>query len=325
MPPRAGKTTTKTRKSRRFGKLWPIFFVLLAVLVLLHYTGALPAYTPPAQSPAAPVSPLPSGIPVSGELDVYVLDVGQGDSLFLRSPSGKTMLVDAGESQHFDEIDAFLRKQGVEKLDIVVATHPHSDHIGGMSQVISAYGIGQFYLPDALHTSVTFECMLDALEAEDVPVTFVEVAAESPLNLTWDDEVSVQVFSPLAGQSYANLNNWSIMLRVALGNTSILLTGDAEALAEKLVLGSFDPALLSATVLKSGHHGSSTSSSAEFLRAVAPQICVISVGARNSYGHPAEQTLQALADHGAQVFRTDLNGTIRLTLDGSNVSVYTQK
>ncbi len=259
---------------------------------------------------------------LSGKLEVYFLDVGQGDSIFLRSPNGKTMLIDTSESKYYDVIDSFLKEQGVTKLDAVVATHPHSDHIGGMAKIIRNYDIGVFYISPVEHTTSTYENMISALEERNVDT--VAVYADDMSTIAWDDNVTVRVLSPFKNQDY-DLNNWSIVLNVIYGSTSVLLTGDAEEPAETVMLEKLPAEYFKATILKLGHHGSSTSSSAPFWKAVSPEAVAIEVGEGNDYGHPHRETLEMLAKWGGPVYRTDLNGTIHFTLDGKSYSVKTEK
>lgn len=255
-------------------------------------------------------------------LEAYFLDVGQGDSIFLRSPNGKTMLIDTSEGEYYEVIETFLNNNGIETLDVVVATHPHSDHMGGMYKIIKNYAIGNFYMPEAENTSSVFEKMLDALEECDVDTTIVW--ADDVDHIEWDDEVEIKVLSPWEGNDY-DLNNISIMLKVSYGNTSIMLTGDAETYAERIALDNCGENEFKATVLKIGHHGSSTSTGKAFFEAVDPEIAVIQLGADNDYGHPHREIRELLKEWGGPVYRTDFNGTIHVTLDGNGYSVETSK
>ena len=204
------------------------------------------------------------------------IDVGQGDSIFLRSPNGKTMLVDAGTPDSFESIQNVLSEEGVTKLDVVVMTHPHSDHMGSMKRVIDNYNIGTFYMPDAVNTTSSFDRMLSALEKKKVKTKVIWGSAKTTIN--WDGDVEVRVLSPIKGADYQdNLNDMSVVIKVTYGETSLLLTGDAESYAEELMIAS-EKELLQADVLKIGHHGSSTSSSQAFLDAVQPKAVVISLG-----------------------------------------------
>mgnify|MGYP004535004273 CR=1 FL=1 len=238
------------------------------------------------------------------------IDVGQGDSIFLRSPNGKTMLVDAGTPDSFESIQNVLSEEGVTKLDVVVMTHPHSDHMGSMKRVIDNYDIGTFYMPDAVNTTSSFDRMLSALEKKKVKTKVIWGSAKTTIN--WDGDVEVRVLSPIKGADYQdNLNDMSVVIKVTYGETSLLLTGDAESYAEELMIAS-EKELLQADVLKIGHHGSSTSSSQAFLDAVQPKAVVISLGKNNDYGHPHRETMQRLKKLGTEIYRTDELGTVRM-------------
>ena len=245
------------------------------------------------------------------------IDVGQGDSIFLRSPNGKTMLVDAGTPDSFESIQNVLSEEGVTKLDVVVMTHPHSDHMGSMKKVIDNYDIGTFYMPDAVNTTSSFDRMLSALEKKKVKTKVIWGSAKTTIN--WDGDVEVRVLSPIKGADYQdNLNDMSVVIKVTYGETSLLLTGDAESYAEELMIAS-EKELLQADVLKIGHHGSSTSSSQAFLDAVQPKAVVISLGKNNDYGHPHRETMQRLKKLGTEIYRTDELGTVRMLFTESEV------
>ena len=245
------------------------------------------------------------------------IDVGQGDSIFLRSPNGKTMLVDAGTPDSFESIQNVLSEEGVTKLDVVVMTHPHSDHMGSMKRVIDNYNIGTFYMPDAVNTTSSFDRMLSALEKKKVKTKVIWGSAKATIN--WDGDVEVRVLSPIKGADYQdNLNDMSVVIKVTYGETSLLLTGDAESYAEELMIAS-EKELLQADVLKIGHHGSSTSSSQAFLDAVQPKAVVISLGKNNDYGHPHRETMQRLKKLGTEIYRTDELGTVRMLFTESEV------
>ncbi len=256
-----------------------------------------------------------------GTLSTWFIDVGQGDCIFLESPSGKTMLIDSGEGKYYDDINEFLTGRGVATLDVVIATHPHSDHIGGMQNIIQDYSIGAFYMTDAVHTTATFERMLDALEDNDIAV--YQAAAGAEPFIEWDSDVEVRILSPFEDADYKDLNDESIMISLKYGDTSILFTGDAENGAENIAMSRLPASLFKADVLKLGHHGSSTSSGEAFLNAVSPKIAVGMMGKENKYGHPHQETLELLERLGIKLYRTDLDGTIRLQLDGKDINVST--
>lgn len=250
---------------------------------------------------------------VSGVLTASFLDVGQGDSCFLELPGGRTMLIDAGTAKYGSEIVSFIKGRGYSHLDYIVATHPHADHIGGMTEVLNNFSVGGFYLPSAVSTSKTYEKMLDTLDEKDIDV----IPAFADAEIYGIPGVSAVFVSPIGDTD--DLNNASAVLRLSFGEVDFLFTGDAEAEAESAMLQS--GVRLDAEVLKVGHHGSATSSSGEFLSAVKPVYAVISCGAGNSYGHPSQQTLDALSSSGAEIRRTDTEGTVTAVTDGKTITI----
>ena len=209
--------------------------------------GATPSAVPEkTEKPAATKAPEKEPAE-TGALEVYIIDVGQADSIFLRSPKGKTMLIDSGEAQNYDDVCAFLKEQGVTKLDVVVATHPHNDHIGSMYKIINTYEIGKFYMPAVTHNTATYEKMLDALA--DKNITPRIAYAKPNAKIAWGDgSVTARIVSPFEGVEY-EMNDWSIVLHVSFKDTSILLTADAETYAESVMLANLTAADLDADVL----------------------------------------------------------------------------
>ncbi len=271
------------------------------------------------QTTPQPTSVLETDAPSDGVVAFYTLDVGQGDCLLLVSPNGRTMLVDAGERGSFDVIEPFLRDLGINRLDVVVATHPHSDHIGDMDDVINTFDIGTFYLCPAEHTTKTYENMLEALLENNVKT--VEAWGGRDSFIEWDPDCTVNILSPLPDVEYDDLNNWSVVLRVQYGDTAVMLTGDAELYAEDAMLEEYPEELLRAQVLKLGHHGSNTSTGTAFLNAVDPVYAVVSVGEGNEYGHPHDEIIDMLNDAGILLYRTDKHGTIKMLLYKNGVSI----
>lgn len=299
------------------------FFALFLALCLLSALGCSCADVPEpvdaekialreALNAARPDTPKGS----SPSLDVVVIDVGQGDSILLISPEGKTMLVDAGPKGAFDRIQKTLDAHHVASLDVVVATHPHEDHIGSMADVLSSYPVG------------TFVTIPSENDADGIPAALAEngcavVYAEGGTTIPWAESCTVTVLNPAPGYDTEpeNLNDRSVVLHVRYVDTAVLLTGDAEELAEKRMLDTFPRSMLRADVLKLGHHGSSSSTGFSFFLAVDPDFAVASCGAGNDYDHPHKETLSLLHDTRTAFYSTDTDGAVIFHLDGETVSV----
>lgn len=224
------------------------------------------------------------------------------------------MLIDCGPRSGKDNLFNYLNNLNIKKLDYVIATHPHEDHIGNMADVIRKYDVGAFYAPKVTHTSKTFEKMVDAVEAKNLKINVIKAGTDS---IDLGEGTKVSVFSPIQSE-YSNLNNYSPIMKIEFGSNSFLFTGDAEKDVEKEVLAK--DVNLKADVLKFGHHGSSTSTSEEFFKAVNPSIGVICLGADNTYGHPHKETLNLIKKYNLKVYRTDTDGSIVLVSDGKNIS-----
>jgi beta-lactamase superfamily II metal-dependent hydrolase len=262
----------------------------------------------------------PGEIPIAGSLQVYLLDVGQGDSLLIVSPGGKHVLVDAGPAQAGDEVVAALQRHGVQSLDLVVATHPHADHIGGMRRVLDKFTVNNFLDSGQEHPTATYERLIKAIK--DKGINFIEAQRGQTFEL--DSGAKLEVLNPMGngkwitevrtGGSVENAN--SIVLRLSYGDFAMIFTGDAEAETEAEMIKAGGN--LRAQVLKIGHHGARYATSDEFLRAVQPSHAVISDGADNKYGHPTQETLDRLRRSNTEVFRTDLQGEIAIISDGKN-------
>lgn len=271
---------------------------------------------PASVAAVAPVAaPSNSPTPAStGTMKVHFIDVGQADSILIQS--GETsVLVDAGNNADGDLVVNYLKSQGVSKLAAVIGTHPHEDHIGGMDTVIKSFDVERVYMPRATANTKTFEDVLLAIEAKGLKIK------EAKAGVTLDVPGITGTFLAPVGSNYEDLNNYSAVLKIVHGSTAFLLTGDAEDVSENQMLASGHD--LKATVLKVGHHGSDSSTTAEFLKAVNPKYAVISVGKDNSYGHPTEVVLNRLASAGVQIYRTDVSGNIIATSDGFTVTFNT--
>lgn len=246
-------------------------------------------------------------------LYVWFVDVGQADCTLVRC-GGETMLIDGGNRSDGPLVADYLQSLGVEKIDLLVNTHAHEDHLGGLPDVIGAIPVERALLSSAGYDSAYGADLLAALKGQNVP--YDTAAAGETFMLGGAD---VQVVGPVS-QSGEDLNNTSIVLRLTYNGRSFLFTGDASQEEEKEILASGCP--LQADVLRAGHHGSATASSYVFLREVLPSFVVISVGAGNSYGLPSEETLSRCRDVGAAVYRTDESGTVLATVDGQGTLAF---
>ncbi len=252
-----------------------------------------------------------------GKLSVYFLDVGQGDStLFV--VDGKTILIDAGEADMGDRVVSDLRKLGVTRIDLLVATHPHSDHIGGMQKVLAAFPVGQVLDAGLPHPSPIYEHFLETIDRKNIPYR----VAEQGQTIDVDPALRVFVLSPPAQHIGDDLNINSLVLRISYGTIDFLMTGDLGGEGEDGLTRSGYP--LDAEILKVGHHGSASSTSPAFLAQVRPEMGVIFVGEDNPYGHPHKETLNLLKKSGVTVYRTDRDGTVVVRTDGLSYSVKTQ-
>ena len=291
--------------------------ILLAAAVLItladtvDFGGMIPTWDEIFES-----AELRDPVFTDAEFSVHVIDVGQGDSILIKSP-GYSILIDAGEKEYGPEIVSYLQSQDVSMLDYVVATHPHADHIGGMAYVIEQMKVRHVIAPQVpksiTPTSKAYQNMLTAIKEKGLKITRPEVGEVYEL----DDGSQFTILGPV--EPSTEMNNNSVVLKFEYGDTSFLFTGDCEADMEELILDA--GADVSADVLKLGHHGSSTSTSDEWLEAVNPRFGAISCGKDNSYGHPHKETIAKLKQAGVEYYRTDLDGTIIFESDGEAIRV----
>lgn len=253
-------------------------------------------------------------IVVDGDIEVHFIDVGQGDAILIKQ-NGSNMLIDAGENHYGDLVVDYLEEQRVESLEYVVGTHPHSDHIGGLDDVINYFPVSNVMMPDVVHTSKTFEDVLMAIDNKGLKMTKPVVGERFNLG---DSEFTI--IGPNS-DNYSNLNDYSVMIRLSFGENSFMLTGDAEQTAEKEALSNGE--LLKSDVLKAGHHGSETSTIDSFLKDVNPDYAIMQVGEGNQYDHPSQSVINKLEDRGVTLYRTDLQGNIIAKSDGKNISFET--
>lgn len=241
-------------------------------------------------------------------LKVSFLDCGQADSIFAELPDGKCMLIDAAESSFGEKLETFIRDKGYSHIDYLVATHPHSDHIGAMAHILKKFSVGTFYMPDVVHTTKTYEKMIDALTQNGCKNEFVEAGS-----VIAEGEYGITVLSPKK-REYIRMNDYSAVIKLNYKDVSILFSADAEATAEEIMLNSqFD---LKADILKVGHHASATSSTDRYLDAVSPKDAVITVGRESEYGFPSLLVLMQLESRNINIHRTDKDGTVTAITDG---------
>ncbi len=252
------------------------------------------------------------------DMSVHFIDVGKADSIYIKCKD-KNILIDAGEKNTYDLVNEYLRRQNVKVLDLVIATHPHTDHIGGMPKVIEEFQINKLLIPElkeeVIPTSITYEKLLLAIKNKNI-------APERPIPGN-SFNIGGLIFEVLApNKQYDDVNNNSIVVKMTFKNTSFLFTGDAEKKSENdMMNNNFN---LEADVLKVGHHGSKTSTSSAFLRKVNPKYAVICVG-EDRYNLPKKITIDKLTKRNIKVFRTDCNGTVVFSTDGNKISVFTEK
>lgn len=249
-------------------------------------------------------------------MTVRFIDVGQGASTLV-SMGDTHILIDAGENDQGDRVVEQLKAWGVTRLALAVGTHPHSDHIGGMDDVLNALEVEAYMMPEVAHTSKTYEAVLQALEENEIPVTYPEAGDSLELG-----GMRLTVLGPEQVDE-DDLNNCSLVSRVDSAYGSVLIPGDCERQVEEAMLKGNRP--LKADVLQLAHHGSSTSNTEAFLKAVDPKWVVIPVGEGNSYGHPHDEVLQRVENMGCKAYRTDWNGTVTCVMDEKGIAFYPEK
>lgn len=252
------------------------------------------------------------------QLKVHYIDVGQGDSIFIELPNKENLLIDGASKSNGDVVLSYLKEHKVSKIDYLIATHPHEDHIGGLIEVVNNYPIGEIYMPDVTHTTNTFEDLLIAIKNKGYKINKA-IAGRMILDA---EDLKLKIVAPEENYSNNNLNNYSVAVKLNYKNNSFLFTGDAEKESESIMVDmNYD---LKADVLKAGHHGSNTSTTDDFLSKVNPKYVIISCGLNNKYGHPDSDIISKLEARKIQIFRTDLDGTIVAGSDGNNIT-FTKK
>lgn len=254
-----------------------------------------------------------SKVPKDSELMISYMDVGQGDAAYIKV-NGNDILIDAGPRSNSKELLEQLKAKNIDDFELVIATHPHEDHIGGMVDVFKEYEVKAFYSPKITHTTKTYENLVKAVKDEGLKTK--ELKGGMVIDL--GEVAKFEVFTPQKSE-YEELNDYSPIMKLSFGDTSYLFTGDAEKLAEEEALAKYKNSLDS-DVIKFGHHGSSSSSSNAFIEAVSPKYGIISCAKDNKYGHPHRETLDIIKKYNIKTFRTDTDGEIILTSDGKSIT-----
>lgn len=244
-------------------------------------------------------------------IKIHFIDVGQGDSIFIELPNNETMLIDAGESSKEEVVSEYINTLGYNKINYIIGTHPHSDHIGGLAHIINSFNIEKIYMPKALSTSKTYENLLNTIYKNKKNI----ITAKAGIKIIDEDNLKINILAP-NNNNYSNLNNYSVVIKINYKSKSFLFMGDAEILSENEILTD-----VSADIIKIGHHGSDTSSSESFLSKVNPKYAIIMVGENNKYNHPNQTILDRLERNNIITYRTDLNGNIVITSDGNEINV----
>lgn len=257
----------------------------------------------------------------SNSVTVFCLDVGQADCILIKSHD-KSILIDAGNINDGDNVIEFLKRLDIDKIDYLIGTHPHEDHIGGMPEVIENFEIGEIYLPkisdNDIPTTNIYEKLLDAVANEGCPV----FAAKGGKKIVADDKISLDILAP-SGTDYGDLNNYSIVTKLTCFNTKMLLMGDAEKKIEyEIYHKKYD---VNADIIKLGHHGSDSSTGKKFLKSVNAADAIISCGKNNFYGHPHQDTLKNLVNAKLNIYRTDIDGTVIVNINRSGYKILTDK
>lgn len=252
---------------------------------------------------------------LTGSLEIYFFDVGQADSILLKNQE-QTVLIDAGNNADGKWLVQKLESLDIKKIDYLIGTHPHEDHIGGMDDVIENFDIGTIYMPKVQTNTKTFEEVLDAVAQKNLKITSPQIGTTFNVG---DAVCEVMACGEGTKEEKNNLNLASIVIRTTYGKQSYLFMADAETKNE--VVRTWPQT----NVIKIGHHGSDTSSSLNFIKQVQPQIAIISVGKDNHYGHPKESILNRLQSQNIEIYRTDTNGTIYISSDGETNHIQIEK
>lgn len=316
----------KLKPHKRYAGKQKAGIALATLTVALYFSAALtqplPTVVSPAGSPqqdSAASSQSDTNAPsattqTSANVTIKFIDVGQGEAILI-ALSEKTMLIDAGPTGSAPKIAQVLQELGRNKIDYLVATHPDEDHIGGMADVISSTQIGTIYAPNKTNNTATYRKFLAAIQNNNLQITL----AEAGTIIDQTDSYKLEILWPKKDANFPDTNDYSIIIKLTVGNKTFLFTGDAPTSA---ILDS-NPGHID--VLKLSHHGSRTGTTEQLVRKLSPTYAVVSYALDNSYGHPMQSVLNALRKHSVEIWGTGANGTITITCDGTNIDISGEK
>lgn len=308
----------KLKPHKRYAGKQKVGIALATLTVALYFSAALTQPLPPTLSTAGS-SHANSGAPsttaqAGANVTIKFIDVGQGEAILIALPE-KTVLIDAGPTESAPKITQVLHELGRDKIDYLVATHPDEDHIGGMADVISSTHIETIYAPNKTNNTATYKKFLTAIQNNNLHITL----AEAGTVIDQTDGYKLEILWPTKDANFPDTNDYSIIVKLTVGNKTFLFTGDAPTSA---ILQS-NPGHID--VLKLSHHGSRTGTNEQLVRTLSPSYAVISYALDNSYGHPMQSVLNALHKHSVEVWGTGANGTITITCDGTTIDISGEK
>ena len=271
-------------------------------------------FTPALTPTAAPIPTSTSDPTYTGQLKVHFIDVNQGDSILIELPNNKKILIDAGDNHYGDTVVSYLKKNNITDIDYAILTHPDADHSGGYDDVIYNFPIGAIFMPDIESDKETFKDVKKAIEEKQIEKNIVRAS-----DILFNEQNGLKAVFVAPVEKINDTNEMSLVLHLTYKNTTFLFTGDASQKSESAMLNSNYN--LNSDMLKVGHHGSSSSSTREFIKAVSPKYAIISCGLNNRYNHPTTKTLNTLQAFGIETHRTDLEGTIIAISDGQNITL----
>lgn len=288
-----------------------LFFIVLSIILL---TGCTDTLTESLDS-----STSKSVTSADDQVSVHIIDVGQGDSIFIQTPK-ENIVIDGGNKGQGETVIDYLKQHGVNQLDAVISTHPDADHIGGLADIINLFPVKSVYAPRITHTTIAYRNFLQSVKSQGLKIKAAKKGVQIPVN---EQSLDLHFIGPTKEYNKGDLNDWSGVLLMQHGDKKFLFTGDAETPAEDDMLEA--RVIPKIDVLKVSHHGAKEASNSNFLSVARPTYAAISVGEGNRYDHPTTEALQRLKAIHAKIYRTDLHGSIVFTSNGSNISVKVEK